>query len=104
MKTRFPRAVFVWASLFVVMIGHATWRIESAAVAAQAADAAAQSRAGAANAARHVDREQLMRDVTALASPSLEGRQTGTAGGVKAREWIVQQFASMRLTPANGAD
>ena len=105
MKTmRSARAVFVSASVFAVVIGHATWRIESAAVAAPSGDTQAQNGAAPANAARHVDRAQLMRDVTTLAAPSLEGRRTGTTGGVKAREWIVQQFASVRLTPAQGTD
>jgi hypothetical protein len=100
---RSARVVFLAASLFAAVIGHGP-RIQSAAVAEQAGNAEAQSRAGAANTARHVDRTQLMRDVTTLASPSLEGRGTGTAGGVKAREWIVQQFASTGLMPATGAD
>jgi Zn-dependent M28 family amino/carboxypeptidase len=50
--------------------------------------------------ARHVDRAQLMRDLTVLASPAFEGRRTGTPGSLKAREWIVQQFRSAGLTPA----
>ena len=50
--------------------------------------------------ARHVDRAQLMRDVTTLSSPAFEGRRTGTAGALKARQWIVEQFRDTGLTPA----
>ena len=66
--------------------------------AAMAAQAPAATRAGAA--ARHVDRAQLMRELETLASPALEGRQTGTPGGMKARQWIVEQFGAIGLTPA----
>jgi Zn-dependent M28 family amino/carboxypeptidase len=54
--------------------------------------------------ARHVDREQLMRDLTTLASPVFEGRRTGTPGARKARQWIVEQFRTIGLTPAGTAD
>lgn len=50
--------------------------------------------------ARHVDREQLMRDLTTLASPAFEGRRTGTPGALKARQWIVEQFRGAGLSPA----
>jgi Zn-dependent M28 family amino/carboxypeptidase len=50
--------------------------------------------------ARYVDRAQLMRDLTTLASPAFEGRRTGTPGALKARQWIVDQFRDARLTPA----
>jgi Zn-dependent M28 family amino/carboxypeptidase len=52
------------------------------------------------NPARHVDRPQLMRDVATLASPAFEGRRTGSAGALKARQWIVEQFRGAGLTPA----
>jgi len=58
--------------------------------------------ATAAPAAVRVDRDRLMRDVSTLASPAFEGRQAGTAGGMKARDWIVEQFSSIGLTPALG--
>jgi hypothetical protein len=41
---------------------------------------------------RYVDRAQLMRDLTVLASAEFEGRRTGTPGALKARQWIVEQF------------
>jgi Zn-dependent M28 family amino/carboxypeptidase len=48
----------------------------------------------------YVDRDRLMADVTLLASPQMEGRRTGTAGGLKAREWIASQFRAIGLEPA----
>src|SRR5687767_8331235 len=54
--------------------------------------------------ARHVDRAQLMRDLTILASPDFEGRRTGTPGSLKARGWIAQQFRAAGLTPAGTED
>ncbi len=47
----------------------------------------------------YVDRDQLIADVTVLASPQMEGRRTGTPGGLKAREWIVSQFRAIGLEP-----
>jgi peptidase M28-like protein len=58
--------------------------------------------ATAAPASVRVDRDRLMRDVSTLASPAFEGRQAGTAGAMKAREWIIEQFSSIGLTPALG--
>src|SRR5688572_25478046 len=54
--------------------------------------------------ARHVDREQLMRDLTTLASPAFEGRRTGTPGALKARQWIVEQFRGAGLSPAGASE
>ena len=50
--------------------------------------------------ARHVDRARLMRELAVLASPEFEGRRTGTAGSIKARQWIVAQFRAAGLAPA----
>jgi hypothetical protein len=50
--------------------------------------------------ARHIDRPQLMRDVATLAAPEFEGRATGTPGGVRARQWVVDQFGGIGLAPA----
>jgi len=41
-----------------------------------------------------------MRDVVALADPRLEGRATGSPGGVRARGWIVERFREIGITPA----
>ena len=100
---RSARLILLPASVFALAICHATWRDGWTRVEAQGGAAAPQARADRATVARHVDRARLMRDVATLASPSFEGRQTGTPGGLKAREWIAQQFASMRLTPVNDA-
>jgi Zn-dependent M28 family amino/carboxypeptidase len=51
-------------------------------------------------AARHVDREQLMRDLVTLADPAFEGRAAGSPGGMRARQWIVGRFTRVGLTPA----
>ena len=53
--------------------------------------------------ARHVDRVQLMKDLRALADPALEGRGTGTRGGLKARSWIEAQFAALGVPPAGSS-
>jgi hypothetical protein len=61
---------------------------------------AVQTPAGRTDAAHHVDRAQLMRDVVTLASPDFEGRGTGTPGGLRARAWIAEQFRAIGLVPA----
>ena len=48
-------------------------------------------------AARHIDRERLMRDVETLAAPAFEGRRAGTPGGLRARRWLVDQFRAIGL-------
>jgi len=63
-------------------------------------DAQAPAASAADAAARHVDRGQLMRDVETLAAPAFEGRRTGTPGALKARQWLVDQFRAIGLTPA----
>jgi Zn-dependent M28 family amino/carboxypeptidase len=50
--------------------------------------------------ARHIDRARLMRELAVLASPEFEGRQTGTPGSIKARQWMVEQFRAAGLAPA----
>ena len=52
---------------------------------------------------RYVDRARLMRDVTTLAAPAFEGRRTGSPGGFKARQWLVDQFTAIRLMPGGTA-
>jgi Zn-dependent M28 family amino/carboxypeptidase len=58
---------------------------------------AAQTNAGT------VDRARLMRDVRTFADPAFEGRRAGSAGGAKARQWLVEQFTEIGLTPAGSA-
>jgi Zn-dependent M28 family amino/carboxypeptidase len=50
-----------------------------------------------ATATRYVDRAQLMRDVETLAAQEFEGRRTGTPGGLRARQWLVDQFEAIGL-------
>lgn len=73
----------------------AATRIEQRAIAAQAPVVATGPAI-----ARHVDRAQLMKDLRWLADPALEGRLTGSPGGVKARAWVEAQFAAIGATPA----
>ncbi len=47
-----------------------------------------------------LNRETLLADLEALADPRLEGRLTGSPGGVAARERIATTFASIGLRPA----
>jgi hypothetical protein len=46
-----------------------------------------------------VDREELMRVVRTLASPDLQGRRTGSPGGLAARRFIRDAFAAIGLSP-----
>lgn len=48
---------------------------------------------------RHVDRAELMKDLQSLASSQFEGRRTGTPGALRARQWIVNRFQSVGLSP-----
>jgi hypothetical protein len=78
------------------------WRPGWSIADAQVADTTVQARQ-VAEPARHVERSQLMRDVTTLASPEFEGRRTGTPGSLRARNWIVHEFSEIGLTPVNGS-
>ena len=64
---------------------------------------AVQTPAVRTEAARHVDRAPLMRDVATLAGSAFEGRGTGTPGGLRARIWIAEQFGAITLIGA-GSD
>jgi hypothetical protein len=100
---RFSRAVALSASLLVVTC-HPGWLDGLASAGAQTRTGGTPRLADTSAAARHVDRAQLMRDVTTLGSPSFEGRRTGTDGGAKARAWIAQQFGTIPLMPVVGAE
>jgi hypothetical protein len=56
--------------------------------------------AAAAQTAQHVDRALLMRDVSTLAAPGMEGRRAGSAGGLRARAYLLERFAAVGLAPA----
>ena len=79
------RRVLLLTSSLLVVIGHADRRVGTVSATAQTRGGEAPRLVDASAAARHVDRAQLMRDVTTLASSSFEGRRAGTAGGAKAR-------------------
>jgi Zn-dependent M28 family amino/carboxypeptidase len=59
--------------------------------------------APAAQPARQPNAQDLMEAVKVLAAPDLEGRRTATPGNAKARAWIVEQFATAKLTPVDGS-
>ncbi len=41
----------------------------------------------------------LLQHIKTLSSDAFEGRQTGTVGGIKAREYIIEQFQSLQFLP-----
>jgi len=45
---------------------------------------------------------ELIATVRTLAAPELEGRRTGSPGGLKARAWIVDRFKTIGLEPLDG--
>ncbi len=95
MRSRPRRALAAFsllAAAFVYFQGATSF--EQRAIASQA-----PAVAGPGTAIRHVDRAQLMRDLATLADPALEGRRTSTAGGLKARAWVAEQFAAIGLAP-----
>lgn len=47
-----------------------------------------------------VSHEQLMADVRILSADDMEGRDTGSAGGQKARDYIVSRLEAMDVRPA----
>src|SRR4051812_3505325 len=53
----------------------------------------------ATHAIRHVDRTTLLKDLRALGDPALQGRRTGTPGGLRARALIAAQMAAAGLAP-----
>jgi hypothetical protein len=50
-----------------------------------------------------IDGRHLLLDVQALSAPELEGRLTGSAGGRKARAFILERFKELKLQPLAGA-
>lgn len=49
-----------------------------------------------------LDSARLVSDIAALAADSMEGRRIGTAGGARARAFLVRAFARIGLTPTGG--
>lgn len=89
--------------VLLVLAGGGPGCLERGHGAGQRPAAAAPVEATRLAAARHVDRERLMSDLRALADPALEGRGTGTAGGLRARAWVEAQFAAIGLHPAGSS-
>lgn len=46
-----------------------------------------------------IDAPQLLLDLKTLSADDMEGRQVGTPGGAKAREYLAKRFASMGMPP-----
>jgi Zn-dependent M28 family amino/carboxypeptidase len=57
-----------------------------------------------AQAPARVDVDRLMMAVRTLASPLMEGRRSGTAGGRLARQYVRDAFADIGLQPAGAGD
>ena len=43
--------------------------------------------------------DQLLQHIKTLSSDAFEGRQTGTKGGIKARQYIIDQFKKLEVKP-----
>lgn len=50
-----------------------------------------------------IDSDRLMSTLQTLADVRFEGREAGSAGGVAAREWILDGFKSIGLRPVSGS-
>lgn len=49
-----------------------------------------------------VDRAQLLADLKTLAADDMEGRRIGTAGGEKARRYVIERFQASGIAPLSG--
>ena len=76
-------------------------RLGAALLAFTAACASGRS-TGAAQSLPELDGDRLLGDVRHLSADSLEGRATGTPGGLKARAYVVDAFRRAELTPFAG--
>src|SRR5262245_55180385 len=50
-----------------------------------------------------ISEDQLMRDVRILAADDMQGRRAGTAGGAKARAYVLKRFKEIGLKPAGAS-
>ena len=74
-------------------------RIISALVATTFLAGCAQSQQRSTAATSVSDTARIMANLHALSADSMEGRQAGTAGGKRARAWIVRELTSMGVRP-----
>jgi glutamate carboxypeptidase len=84
MLSRFPRQ-FLFVAAFVALIGQAPF-----------------SSHASSQAAAKVDANRLVQDATALSTPEMEGRLTGSPGNKRAQAYIVERFRAIGLTPVPG--
>lgn len=63
----------------------------------------AGSNAGAAPDSKIIDAGKLLRDIETLSADAMEGRGIGTAGGIKAREYIAARFSAAKLKAFGGS-
>ncbi|WP_297799440.1 M28 family peptidase [uncultured Brevundimonas sp.] len=66
-----------------------------------ACETAPRSQAPVAAAVPSVDYTQLMSDLTILAADDMQGRDTGSEGGAKARDYIVGRLEAMGIGPSS---
>ena len=83
----------VAAAAFAALIGLST-ATHSASSLSASTQAAVASR---------IDADRLIADVTALAAPGMEGRQTGSAGSKRAQAMILERFKQLKLQPVSGS-
>jgi hypothetical protein len=50
------------------------------------------------SAVRSISGPRMLDDIKTLSGEAFEGRQTGTAGGLRAAQWVAARFASLHLT------
>jgi hypothetical protein len=77
--------------------GSLATRFERGRIAAQAPPTASSAAA-----VHRVDRAALMADLQALADPSLEGRGTGSPGGLRARAYVAEVLKAAGVRPFKG--
>lgn len=68
-----------------------------------ACEPAEQGLDGSRNSIETVDRNELLSDITYLASDQLEGRRTDTEGNERAREYILKRYTRLGLLPVDGS-
>lgn len=68
-----------------------------------ACEPAEQGLDGSRSSIETVDRNELISDITYLASDQLEGRRTDTEGNERAREYILKRYNRLGLLPVDGS-